>query len=172
MKISLYSALKITITYALFAGCWILFSDMALEGLVSDIALLSQLQTFKGWFFVLITSGLLFLLVSRSVQTSEILNQFDPLTGLLNHYMFSTQLERKVATRKPEQILVVIYLDIDHFSRLNRTLGFDEANSILVGFSRALKDHYSAHVLLGRFPPDQFAIAFLSNKTVSEIETG
>lgn len=170
MKISLFSALKVAITYAVFAGAWILFSDMALRAVVDDIALLSQLQTFKGWFFVLVTSALLFVMVSRSVQTSEILNQFDPLTGLLNHYMFSTQLERKVTMRKPEQILVVIYLDIDHFSHLNRTLGFDEANQILTGFSRALKDHYSAHVLLGRFPPDQFAIAFLSDKTVGEVE--
>ncbi|EAT13026.1 bifunctional diguanylate cyclase/phosphodiesterase [Bermanella marisrubri] len=172
MKISLFSALKIAITYAVFAGAWILFSDVALQAAVHDIALLSQLQTFKGWFFVLVTSVLLFAMVSRSVQTSELLNQFDPLTGLLNHHMFSAQLERKVAMRKPEQTLVVIYLDIDHFSHLNRALGFNEANQILMGLSRALKDHYSAHVLLGRFPPDQFAIAFLSDKSMGEIEAG
>jgi two-component system, cell cycle sensor histidine kinase and response regulator CckA len=50
----------------LFVGVfWILFSDEALSALVKDALLLSRLQTFKGWFYVLVTALLLYGLISR-----------------------------------------------------------------------------------------------------------
>ncbi|GAB6040821.1 hypothetical protein [Endothiovibrio diazotrophicus] len=54
---------KVTALYALFGVLWIFFSDRLLDILVSDRQLLGVLQTFKGWFYVAITSLLLFLLI-------------------------------------------------------------------------------------------------------------
>jgi chromate transport protein ChrA len=56
---------RIAIIYAVFAAVWILLSDQVLELLVTDAATLSRLQTYKGWFFVAITAGLLYVLVAR-----------------------------------------------------------------------------------------------------------
>lgn len=53
--------------YAVLGALWILFSDRVLDALVEPGALQEQLQTAKGWLFVLATAGLLYLLVRRVV---------------------------------------------------------------------------------------------------------
>lgn len=55
-------ALKIALIYALFAALWIIFSDHALDLISLSKNMLSALQTWKGLFFVLITSILVFVL--------------------------------------------------------------------------------------------------------------
>lgn len=52
--------IRVTIIYLVFAGLWILFSDQALSLLISDPEEYQRFQTYKGWFFVLVTSVLLF----------------------------------------------------------------------------------------------------------------
>ena len=56
---------KITALYFLFGGLWIFFSDMLLGYFVRDPELLTTLQTYKGWFYVLITSILFYLILKR-----------------------------------------------------------------------------------------------------------
>lgn len=58
-------ALQIVLIYALFAALWILFSDQALEALVSDRAQLVRIGMLKGWLFVAVTSALLYGLLRR-----------------------------------------------------------------------------------------------------------
>ena len=59
-----YSPLGIGLIYLVLAGLWILLSDRALESLVPDKDLLGTMQTFKGWFFVLVTAVLLYLVLA------------------------------------------------------------------------------------------------------------
>lgn len=51
--------------YFVVGAAWILFSDRAVHALRLDPALAERVQTVKGWGFVLVTAGLLFLLVRR-----------------------------------------------------------------------------------------------------------
>lgn len=51
---------RVVLPYALFASVWIVLSDRALDLLPESIADKAWLQTFKGWFFVCITSLLLY----------------------------------------------------------------------------------------------------------------
>lgn len=62
-----WTPLRIACLYAFFGGCWILFSDTILLSLAPDPELLSRLQTYKGWFFVLVTALLLFGLMNTMV---------------------------------------------------------------------------------------------------------
>lgn len=55
-------ALKIALIYALFAALWIVFSDRAIDLISLSKNMLPALQTWKGLFFVLITSILVFVL--------------------------------------------------------------------------------------------------------------
>lgn len=59
--------LRIVMAYAGFAGLWILLSDRVAEALVKDPAELTRVSLFKGWFFVAVTSLLLFVLLRRFV---------------------------------------------------------------------------------------------------------
>lgn len=66
MNPQIRSALRMATVYALFGVAWIFFSDRLLLDLAWDQESLSAMQTYKGWFFVLITSILVFLLLLRT----------------------------------------------------------------------------------------------------------
>ena len=53
--------MAITLIYGVFASVWILFSDQLVMGLFSDPAQILFASTFKGWLFVAVTSGILYL---------------------------------------------------------------------------------------------------------------
>lgn len=57
---------RIALLYAVFAALWIFFSDQFIELIATDKRGLSQLQTFKGLAFVVVTTLLVWLLVHRS----------------------------------------------------------------------------------------------------------
>ena len=61
------SPLKIVFIYTIFATLWILFSDHVVEYFVSDISLTTALQTYKGLFFILITSSILYWLIKAKI---------------------------------------------------------------------------------------------------------
>ncbi len=62
------AVLRVVLAYAVFAGLWILLSDRAAETLFRDPASLVQVSLFKGWFFVAVTSLLLFVMLRRLVD--------------------------------------------------------------------------------------------------------
>ena len=60
-----FPALRLVVIYAFFGALWILVSDRLSFYLVPDLQLAQRLQTYKGWFFITVTSVLLWLLVKR-----------------------------------------------------------------------------------------------------------
>jgi PAS domain S-box-containing protein len=60
--------LSIIAIYVLVGGMWIFFSDRVLYEVVKNAELLTRLQTFKGWFFVMATAGMLYLLIQRNLR--------------------------------------------------------------------------------------------------------
>lgn len=54
------SAARVGSLYLLFGSAWVLASDRVLEWLVTDHAMVMQLQTVKGWFFVALSALLIF----------------------------------------------------------------------------------------------------------------
>jgi PAS domain S-box-containing protein len=60
-------ALRVALVYAGFAALWILMSDRAMGLLFSDPEALVRASMAKGWFFVAVTTLLLYVLVARLV---------------------------------------------------------------------------------------------------------
>lgn len=56
---------KFLIAYLLIGGLWILSSDWFVQNLISDIGLLTTIQTYQGWFYVLITGVLFYCLLKK-----------------------------------------------------------------------------------------------------------
>ncbi len=152
------ATLKVTFAYVVFAGLWILYSDMAVDAMFDDPRAITRVQTFKGWLFVIITALLLFIMVLRNYQRVERAFQVDGLTGLLSHHVFQLQLEHRLQTIPSDQILVVGYLDIDDFKELNQAIGFDRADHFLIQLAENLEAHNWRAATIGRLPPDQFAV--------------
>jgi len=63
--------LKITAIYAIIGGLWILFSDQLLAALVSDPVTFTRLGMLKGWFYVIATAGLLYVLIRRADEAQR-----------------------------------------------------------------------------------------------------
>jgi putative nucleotidyltransferase with HDIG domain len=63
--------LRIAGVYMLVAAIWIWCSDRAVGALVPDAGLRMELQTFKGWIFVLATGAMLHWMIRRDVRRLE-----------------------------------------------------------------------------------------------------
>ena len=57
--------LKIVLIYAIIGGLWVLLSDKFILTLFDDPATREMVGIYKGWFFVLVTALLLFVLIDR-----------------------------------------------------------------------------------------------------------
>ncbi|HBG08326.1 MAG TPA: hybrid sensor histidine kinase/response regulator [Geobacter sp.] len=67
---------SIVVVYALFGSAWIYLSDSFLSLLISDPATRAHIEVFKGLFFIIFTSALLFQLIGRFARrNSETIRQ-------------------------------------------------------------------------------------------------
>ncbi|WP_428615673.1 hypothetical protein, partial [Pseudoalteromonas sp.] len=92
-------AQRIAITYVVLAALWILFSDQFVAWLIEDPLILNQVQTLKGWFFVLFTGILLYSLMRRTFEQIEAVTLVDSLTGLPNRVAFNSELKKRSRTK-------------------------------------------------------------------------
>ena len=65
------AVLKIVAIYAFFAALWIFLSDKALDAILPDPDRWATFAIFKGWFFVAITSALLYFLIARFLREAN-----------------------------------------------------------------------------------------------------
>jgi diguanylate cyclase (GGDEF)-like protein/PAS domain S-box-containing protein len=61
-------SVMISLIYAVFGVLWILLSDNFLEYIIPDIGRYKHFQTYKGWFYILITTLMLYLLIRRRMR--------------------------------------------------------------------------------------------------------
>jgi diguanylate cyclase (GGDEF)-like protein len=76
----------------------------------------------------------------------------DPLTGLLNRRAF---LDQALGRPGEQQLLIV---DIDHFKRVNETLGHDGGDEVLRLFARTLRTAAPTDALVARLGGEEFAL--------------
>ena len=100
----------------------------------------------------------------------ESIANMDPLTELLNRrgfaHDFSHFLEYHRAQRKS---LAVMFLDIDHFKRINDSLGHAVGDQLLAQCAQRLRDTLREQDLIARFGGDEFCIvASLDQKDATQ----
>jgi len=87
-------ALWTVLIYLIVGLLWITFSDRLAEMLFRDPVMLSQVQTWKGFFFVLVTGGTLFLVLYRQLHKDR--------------FLLNLQHSQRRALRQREQQLTVL----------------------------------------------------------------
>ena len=81
----------------------------------------------------------------------------DPLTGLLNRRGFYQAVESTLMrSERGEQSLVLLYLDLDGFKRVNDSLGHDAGDRVLRWVSEQLQSCLHSYDILGRMGGDEF----------------
>ncbi|EKE87605.1 putative bifunctional diguanylate cyclase/phosphodiesterase [Idiomarina xiamenensis] len=159
-------ALLLAILYAILGGLWITFSDAAVNQWFDDATLRQQIQTYKGWAYVLFTATLLFFLSYSALKREKQLSEDDSLTNLHKHESYVVLLQQLLDnTQQQRQAAVLYYVDINQFRQLNSRYGFNRSDQLLVGFSELLRKNFDARTLLARLGADQFAIAYQIEET-------
>ncbi|WP_239017874.1 sensor domain-containing diguanylate cyclase [Sphingomonas aracearum] len=83
---------------------------------------------------------------------ARLLADTDPLTGLLNRRAFL----RDAIGREGEQSLLLV--DVDHFKRVNETIGHDGGDEVLRIVARTLRQVAGAGALIARLGGEEFAV--------------
>ena len=66
------ATIRIIIVYLTMGILWILLSDKLLEVLVDDPAQIAAFQLYKGWFYVVATSGIFYLIIKSKIDLFKI----------------------------------------------------------------------------------------------------
>ena len=85
---------------------------------------------------------------------------YDALTSLLNRRGFNQIFAENLAQKaQAEGMLAVIFLDIDHFKRINDSLGHDAGDELLTVLAGHIKSSIRSHNdVVARFGGDEFCI--------------
>ncbi|CRM92339.1 Bacteriophytochrome cph2 [Pseudomonas sp. 22 E 5] len=85
---------------------------------------------------------------------------YDALTDLLNRRGFNQIFAEKIAEKTVSGgMLAVIFLDIDHFKRINDSLGHDAGDQLLTVLAGHIKGSVRSHAdVVARFGGDEFCI--------------
>ena len=89
----------------------------------------------------------------------ERLARVDTLTGLPNRRQFDERIaESLMRSKRLKQTMAVMFLDIDHFKRINDTLGHAAGDAVLCEFARRLKACVRTTDTVARLAGDEFVV--------------
>jgi len=104
--------------------------------------------------------------IQREVQTLQVRATTDPLTSLANRSRFDDFFEehfrRAFALQRP---LALLFLDIDHFKKINDTYGHQAGDEVLRRVARVLKNSVRNIDLVARYGGEEFAIVLTETDT-------
>jgi diguanylate cyclase (GGDEF)-like protein/PAS domain S-box-containing protein len=98
--------------------------------------------------------------------------QHDPLTGLPNRNLLADRLEQALAhAERHRQQVGVLFLDIDHFKRINDELGHDAGDQVLKGFAGRLEECVRKSDTVARLGGDEFIIVLAEVPDAESVAT-
>lgn len=123
---------------------------------------------------VVITVGLAdrTLQVRHERDQAHRLAEFDPLTGVLNRRAILARLQEAWHTARGKgQSLAVLFLDLDHFKRVNDTRGHAAGDACLRAIVGAIQEQLGATDHLGRYGGEEFLVVlrWVSSRVAQQI---
>jgi diguanylate cyclase (GGDEF)-like protein len=85
------------------------------------------------------------------------LTEHDFLTGMPNRANLHKELTQRIAALQG-QSLAFVFIDIDHFKKINDTYGHDVGDAVLVNFVKRMKNSLPKSAFVARISGDEFAI--------------
>lgn len=99
--------------------------------------------------------------VKRAEQELSYLTLHDPLTNLPNRQLLADRLEQAlVRAGRNGRSVAVAFLDIDHFKRINDSLGHPAGDELLRAIATRLRDLMRADDTFARFAGDEFVVVW------------
>ena len=106
----------------------------------------------------------------RSQEHIYRLAHHDALTGLENRVALNERLERQLASaRRHREPVAVLFIDLDHFKKINDSLGHAAGDKLLVGAAARMKDLLRDVDTLARLGGDEFIIVLAGPLTPDSV---
>lgn len=100
------------------------------------------------------------------------LAQYDGLTGLPNRNLFRDRLSHAVErAKRNEQMLAVMFLDLDRFKEINDTLGYRTGDKVLQAVTERLRKTLRGMDSIARLGGDEFTIVLEDVADVDQVTT-
>ena len=94
---------------------------------------------------------------------------YDPLTGLPNRALLRDTLTNALASSQQQLDGAILFIDIDHFQRINDTQGREVGDLLLQHMAQRLRANVSSKFAVARIGSDQFVVLLeKSDKTQTE----
>jgi diguanylate cyclase (GGDEF)-like protein len=93
----------------------------------------------------------------------------DPLTGLRNRSGFKMRLDEAVEARSGDELVGVVYIDLDRFKEVNDGYGHEMGDKLLVAVTERLTAICGRDVTIARLGGDEFAVVVTRRRTAGDI---
>jgi len=126
-----------------------------------DLALLWQIAAVALLLFLLILWWNLALKRKVRERTAQLQHQahFDALTGLPNRFLAFDRLSQLISeAQRDDELVALLFLDLDDFKKINDTLGHDAGDGVLVEMAERLRHAVRSGDSVGRLGGDEFII--------------
>lgn len=97
--------------------------------------------------------------ITEQRQQEDMIRQlahYDPLTGLPNRSLLRAHLQSLIG--EAEKSFAILFIDLDHFKKVNDTLGHPCGDALLIEVSRRLTALLSGASLIARLGGDEFVV--------------
>lgn len=99
-----------------------------------------------------------YLVITKRTAKLRELTLLDPLTGLYNRRGFAALAQHEwLAARRSERAILLFYIDLDHFKRINDTFGHRLGDEALHTIASVLRESFGKSGIVGRLGGDEFA---------------
>ncbi len=97
------------------------------------------------------------------------LARFDPLTGLINRFMFSDRLQNAIArARRDGGLVSLMFLDLDEFKAVNDRFGHATGDALLKQVAQRLEAAVRESDTVARIGGDEFTVVLEGNQRVED----
>lgn len=180
-----FEHIKIPLIYFAMGFLWIYFSDRIADSLITDKNMLLLASTYKGWLYVIVTSGVLYILLNRfrkrvslaedelRYSNDEINRQYDELQYLSEHDQLTNLYNRKYYEEKLIRLdtennlpLSVIVANINGIKLINDSFGHAAGDAMIKAVADVLTKGSRNKDVICRLAGDEFIIMSPATDTV------
>jgi len=106
-----------------------------------------------------VSAALLLYLLLVKMRTAAHMARYDALTGLLNRHSMGERLDDEIArARRTGDPLALVYVDLDHFKKINDRYGHGTGDTVLRHAARLFSENLRRHDALGRWGGEEFLV--------------
>jgi diguanylate cyclase (GGDEF)-like protein len=171
--VGLMGARSVTATAALVAAGYLMATSAA-NSLGAGLDMALEVVTAVALFVVSALAGLVvFRRMKRERREKQELRRklselasTDPLTSLPNRRRFEEILDDAILrARSLDRPCCLVMVDVDHFKKLNDTLGHVAGDDVLLELGSVMRRHLRVRDILARYGGEEFAIVMIDTNT-------